>query len=63
MLNFEYLILTEIIFGKDRINKLKSRIKNYNRILLAWGGGSIKRIGVYEKIIDALKDKTYFELS
>lgn len=63
MLNFDYLIPTEIIFGKDQINKLKSRIKNYNRILLAWGGGSIKRIGVYGKVIDALKDKTYFELS
>lgn len=63
MLNFNYLIPTEIIFGKDQINNLKSRIKNYNRILFVWGGGSIKKNNIYEKVIDALKDKTYSELS
>jgi len=63
MLNFDYLIPTEILFGKDQINNLKSKISNYNRILFAWGGGSIKKNGIYEKVIDALKDKTYFELS
>lgn len=63
MLNFNYLIPTEIIFGKGEIKKLEKKIKNFNRILFVWGGGSIKRIGVYEKVIDALKDKTYFELS
>lgn len=63
MLNFDYLIPTEIIFGNGEIKKLETKIKNFNRILFVWGGGSIKRIGVYEKVIDALKDKTYFELS
>jgi alcohol dehydrogenase YqhD (iron-dependent ADH family) len=63
MINFDYLIPTEIIFGKGEIKKLEKKIKNFNRILFVWGGGSIKRIGIYEKIIDALKDKTYFELS
>jgi len=63
MLNFDYLIPTEIIFGEGQISTLPSRIKNYKRILFTWGGGSIKRIGVYEKVIDALKDRTYFELS
>jgi len=63
MLNFDYLIPTEIIFGKGEIKKLETKIKNFNRILFVWGGGSIKRIGVYEKVIHTLKDKTYFELS
>jgi len=63
MLNFDYLIPTEIIFGQGQIRHLPSMIKNYNRILFTWGGGSIKRIGVYDKIKDALKDKAYFELS
>jgi alcohol dehydrogenase YqhD (iron-dependent ADH family) len=63
MLNFDYLIQTEIIFGKGEIKKLETKIKNFNRILFVWGGGSIKRIGVYEKVIHTLKDKTYFELS
>lgn len=47
MLNFDYLIPTEILFGKDQINNLESKIKNYNRILFAWGGGSIKKNGIY----------------
>ncbi len=63
MLNFDYLIPTEILFGKDQINNLESRIKNYNRILFAWGGGSIKKNGIYEKVINSLKNKKYFELS
>lgn len=63
MLNFDYLIPTEILFSKDQISNLESKINNYNRILFTWGGGSIKKNGIYEKVIDALKDKTYFELS
>jgi alcohol dehydrogenase YqhD (iron-dependent ADH family) len=63
MLNFDYLIPTEIIFGQEQISHLPTMIKNYNRILFTWGGGSIKRIGVYDKIKDVLKEKTYFELS
>jgi alcohol dehydrogenase YqhD (iron-dependent ADH family) len=63
MLNFNYLIPTEILFGKDQINNLESKIEDYNRILFAWGGGSIKKNGIYEKVIDALKNKAYFELS
>jgi alcohol dehydrogenase YqhD (iron-dependent ADH family) len=63
MLNFDYLIPTEILFGKGQIKNLHNRIKNYKRILFTWGSGSIKRSGVYEKVMDALKEKTYFELS
>ncbi len=63
MLNFDYLIPTEIIFGKGQIKNLHNMIKNYKRILFTWGGGSIKKIGVFEKVVNALKDTTYFELS
>ncbi|NIO49424.1 MAG: iron-containing alcohol dehydrogenase [Candidatus Aminicenantes bacterium] len=63
MLNFNYLIPTEILFGKEQISNLESKIEDYNRILFAWGGGSIKKNGIYEKVIDSLKNKTYFELS
>ena len=63
MLNFDYLIPTEILFGKDQIDNLESKIKNYKRILFTWGGGSIKKNGIYEKVINTLKNKTYFELS
>lgn len=63
MLNFNYFIPTEIIFGQGQISTLSDKIKNYNRILFTLGGGSIKKIGLYEKVIDALKDKIFFELS
>ncbi len=63
MLNFDCLIPTEIFFGKGQIKNLHNMIKNYKRILFTWGGGSIKKIGVHEKVVKALKNKTYFELS
>jgi len=63
MQNFNYYIPTEILFGQGQISILSEKIKNYNRILFTWGGGSIKRIGLYEKVIDALKDKIFFELA
>ena len=37
MLNFNYLIPTEIIFGKGQISSLVGRIRNYERILFVWG--------------------------
>lgn len=66
MLNFNYSIPTKIFFGKDQINVLADQIKNYgSKVLLVYGGGSIKKIGLYDKVIDILKnnDISYWELS
>lgn len=65
MLNFNYSIPTKIFFGKGQIKVLPSEVKKYaSRVLLVYGGGSIKRNGIYDNVISLLKDNSieYFEL-
>ncbi len=57
MLNFHYNIPTEIFFGRDQVNVLGSQIKKYgSRVLLAYGGGSIKKIGLYDRVVKILRE-------
>ena len=57
MKNFDYLIPTEIFFGEGQIKVLGDQIKKYgSRVLLTYGGGSIKRIGLYDEVVNILKD-------
>ncbi len=56
MLNFNYSIPTKIFFGRNQINILGEQIKKYgSRVLLTYGGGSIKKNGIYEKVIKNFK--------
>ncbi len=55
MLNFEFKNPTKIIFGKDQISKLSREIPKDANILMIYGGGSIKKNGVYEQVISALE--------
>ena len=51
MENFKHRIDTEIIFGKDSIRDLREIIQRYGtNVLLVYGGGSIKRNGIYDKV-------------
>ncbi|MDQ7094653.1 iron-containing alcohol dehydrogenase [Desulfosporosinus sp. PR] len=51
MNNFYYQIPTEIFFGKGQIEQLEKEIPKYgNKVLLVYGGGSIKRMGLYQAI-------------
>lgn len=62
--DFTFYNPTRIHFGKDSLNCLKEELKNYGKnILLVYGGGSIKKIGLYDKVIKILKDseKNIFE--
>lgn len=57
MLNFVYSIPTEIFFGEGKIKVLGKQIKKYgNKVLLVYGGGSIKKTGLYDKITNILKE-------
>lgn len=58
MNSFIYDIPTKVYFGENQLkNNLSKEIKKYgNKILLVYGGGSIKRIGLYSKVIDELKN-------
>ncbi|NFE93974.1 iron-containing alcohol dehydrogenase [Clostridium botulinum] len=66
MENFNYSIPTEIYFGKGQIKNLGNAIKKYgSKVLVVYGGGSIKRIGLYDDMMKILKDNniSYVELS
>lgn len=58
MLNFEYYNPTRIVFGKDQLNRLPELLREFgaNRLLIAYGQGSIIRSGLYQKIVDQLGD-------
>lgn len=66
MRNFDLQIQTKIIFGKDTISKLSNELRgNFKKILLHYGSGSIKRLGLYDDIIKILQENKceIFELS
>ena len=66
MNSFSYYIPTKIQFGDLDIDKLVCEIKEYgSKILLVYGGGSIKKKGLYSKIIEGLRNNhlLYSELS
>jgi NADP-dependent alcohol dehydrogenase len=54
MYNFEYKNPVKIIFGKDTISKVAAEIPKSAKILLTYGGGSIKKNGVYDQVMNAL---------
>lgn len=56
MLNFEFKNPTKIIFGKGEIAKISKEIPTGAKVLMLYGGGSIKSNGVYDQVINALKD-------
>lgn len=56
MENFLYDIPTKVYFGKGQISHLPDAVKEYGTtVLLAYGGGSIKNIGLYDEITELLK--------
>jgi len=66
MKNFTFENQTKIIFGKNAEEKLGEEIKKYSqKILLHYGGGSIKKIGLYDRVKKILKEENidYIELS
>lgn len=57
MQNFNYSIPTKIFFGKGQIEVLGDQIKNYgSKVLLTYGSGSIKRIGLYDEVVRLIKE-------
>ena len=56
--DFNYYNPTKIYFGKSSIDNLKAELENYGKnILLVYGKGSIKKIGLYDKVIDILNKR------
>ena len=64
MENFQFNANTQIFFGKGQISNLPNEIKKYGKkVLLVYGGGSIKKIGLYDTVVNLLKDSEIYELS
>ena len=61
MLNFDYRNPTHIVFGKDRIAELDQLIPADARVMVTYGGGSVKRFGTLDKVISALGSRTVIE--
>ena len=57
MQNFTHNIPTRLYFGKGQIRHLAEALDQFGkRVLLAYGGGSIKRMGLYDQVMEILRD-------
>ena len=56
--NFMYYNPTKLYFGEDALDFLGPELDNYGKkILLTYGGGSIKKTGLYDKIMAVLRER------
>lgn len=67
MINFDFISPTKIFFGKDRELEVGNIIASYNfkKVALVYGGGSIKKIGLYDKVVNSLNENNieFIEIS
>jgi NADP-dependent alcohol dehydrogenase len=61
MNNFEFYNPVRILFGKGQLEKIGDLVSADSTIMLLYGGGSIKKNGVYDGIMDALKSRDIIE--
>lgn len=55
MIDFTFQNPTKVIFGRTALSHLGEEVRRYGtKVLLVYGGGSIKRIGLYDQIIEIL---------
>jgi NADP-dependent alcohol dehydrogenase len=63
MRNFEFYNPVKIYFGKGEISRLSKLVPSGANVLLTYGGGSIKKNGVYDQVVSALKGSNVTEFS
>ncbi|MFI3302979.1 MAG: iron-containing alcohol dehydrogenase [Rikenellaceae bacterium] len=61
MNNFQFQNPTKLIFGKGMISRLAKEMPAGAKIMVTFGGGSVKRNGVYDQVTEALKGFDYIE--
>ena len=61
MYNFEFQNPVKLIFGKGSIARIAEEISAQSKIMLTFGGGSVKRNGVYDQVIKALEGRNVVE--
>lgn len=60
---YDYTNPTTIHFGKDQITKITNHLSKEDKILVVYGGGSIKKNGVYDALSKALEGYDWIEFS
>jgi alcohol dehydrogenase YqhD (iron-dependent ADH family) len=61
MQNFNYHVPTKILFGEKKVLEIGKEINKLgSRILLTYGGGSVKKIGLYDQVVNQLKENNLF---
>ena len=63
MFNFSFQNPTRIVFGKDQLAQLSKLIPSGSKVMLTYGGGSIKQNGVYDQVVQALDGFDWQEFS
>ena len=59
--NFTFQNPTKLVFGKGQIAELSKLIPTDVRLMITYGGGSVKHNGVYDQVVEALKGRDYIE--
>ncbi|ATC59742.1 NADH-dependent alcohol dehydrogenase [Vibrio sp. V09_P4A23P171] len=62
-MKFTYVNPTLIHFGQGQISAISQAIPNDQKVLVIYGGGSIKKNGVYDQVVSALTDHQWVEFS
>ncbi|MCB9025870.1 MAG: iron-containing alcohol dehydrogenase [Bdellovibrionaceae bacterium] len=63
MKNFTYFNPTKIFFGRGQIENIKKEIPPSSNVLFVYGGGSIKKNGLYDQVVSELKGFNFYEFS
>ena len=61
MLNFNFYNPTHIVFGKDTLDQLNTLVPLNAKVLITYGGGSVKKFGTLENVIKNLPGREIFE--
>ncbi|RLD67198.1 MAG: NADH-dependent alcohol dehydrogenase [Bacteroidetes bacterium] len=61
MENFDFYNPTHIVFGKDRLKELNKLVPKDAKVLILYGGGSVKKFGTLEKVKEHLKNRSITE--
>jgi len=62
MRDFQFVNPTKILFGKDQIKHLATEIPSGSKVLMLYGGGSIKKNGIYDQVKTALNSFDLYEM-
>lgn len=63
MNNFEFANPVKVVFGKGTISRLSGLLPPHSKVLMVYGGGSIRKNGIYEQVTTALQEFDFAEFS